>query len=260
MIINVFDKATMADLFQQARAQGIDRPVLLDFAPGPQAKAVYTQLSGEPWKRKRGIPGPTSGVLAHTVGEAATALRNHAGLSGRLVANLIQSATADADGWYLALNADVIAVSPYWEGDDLTIGYVGYDPLPHCEVCSCCARKPGPLPLAVPVDGDIDLFLQVPEAAQVSRAIVLAMVAANRRMPTTLQPSDSLELPVGDGELVTILADFYSDSPQVVAEVLRALRREKHPGRKWLQQILRTNPALAKLAKKVDRLIGAVGK
>lgn len=85
------------------------------------------------------------------------------------------------------------------------------------------------------------------------------VVAANRRLPTTLQPtdqpSDPLEFPVGDGELATILADFYSGSPHVVAEVLRALRREKHPGRKWLLKTLRATPGLTKLAKKVDRLI-----
>src|SRR5205814_2177854 len=106
---------------------------------------------------------------------------------------------------------------------------IAYDRLPHCEVCPCCADKPGPLPLAVPVAGGIDLFLQVSDASQVSLAMTLAKVAVSHHMPSTIQrtvePSDPLEFPVGDGELATILADFYSDSPELVAEVVRALQR-----------------------------------
>ena len=166
MIINASDEATWAELFHQARAHGIDRPVLMTFESGPQATAVYTQLFGQPLKRKGAASGDEFRVLAHTAGEAAAALRERAGLGGRLVANFLESATPAVEGWYVNLSADAIGVIPIRNGHGEGFGSAHYDRLPHTVVCRCCAHKPGPLPLAVPVDGDVALFLQLPGASQ----------------------------------------------------------------------------------------------
>ena len=103
------------------------------------------------------------------------------------------------------------------------------------------------------------LRLTLPDAPAVARAAALARIAAERCLPSARHPTDDWAFPVGDSELATVLTDFYADSPRVVAEVVRALRRERYPGRKWLLRILRSTPALKRLDQKVERLIRTGG-
>ncbi|QJW94619.1 hypothetical protein [Frigoriglobus tundricola] len=254
------DEDTIGDRFRLARERGIEVPVLLMFDTGPRAGAVYAQLAGRSLVHTgSGEPEPES--LTHTVAEAAGALRTHAGLGGRLVANLLEAPPAGVAGWLLSLSGTGIEARAIVGGRTGFRAHTHYDQLPVVSVCPHCARKKGPLPLVVAVDGsgnnnEVDLFLQVADSSQVSRAMILAQIAGNRRVPVDPHSPDDVGLPVGNGELAQILSDFYSDSPQLVAEVLRALGRERHPGRQWLLNTLRTASGLKRLGLQVERLIG----
>lgn len=256
------DKDTIGYWFRLARERGIDLPVVLIFDPGAQAEAVYSQLSGRALAHTGNAAGEEPEALTHTVAEAAGALRNHAGLGGRLVANLLEAPPAGVVRWLLCLSGDHIGVYAFDSEELRYRAHTHYDQLPAVNICPCCARKKGPFPLVVGVDDpssadeEIDLFLQVADTSQVARAMILTQIAANRRMPSAPYSSGNVEFPVGNGELVQILSDFYSDSPEILVEVLRAPGRERHTGRRWLLDTLRTGSGLKRLGVKVERLIG----
>ena len=255
------DEDTIGDRFRLARERGIEVPVLLMFYTGPQAGAVYAQLAGRSLVHTRSASGEEPEALIHTVAEAAGALRTHAGLGGRLVANLLEAPPAGVAGWLLTLSGTGIEARAIVGGRTGFRAHTHYDQLPVVSVCPHCARKKGPLPLVVAVGGtdnddEVDLFLQVADSSQVSGAMILAQIAGNRRVPSVLHSPDDVGFPVGNSELAQILSDFYSDSPELVAEVLRALGRERHPGRQWLLNTLRTASGLKRLGLQVERLIG----
>jgi hypothetical protein len=260
------DENTIGYWFGIARERGIASPVLLMFDPAPQAEAVYARLSGRSYRRPQGIAGEEPEVLTHTVAETAGVLRDYAGLGGRLMANLLEAPPAGVARWLLSLSGDGIGAIAFVGENFGYQAHAFYDELPPVDLCASCTGKKGPVRLVVTVDdadnGDdeIDLFLRVADISQAGDAMTLARVAANRRIPSVGHSPGFMEFPVGNDELVTILSDFYSDSPQLVAEVVRALGRElgreRHPGRQWLLRTLRTAPALKRLGQKVERLIG----
>lgn len=254
---NLFD-GVIKNLARATRQSGIKRPALFYLNPDARpAQAVHEAVSGRSLERRTDPAGDVlMAEVTCTVDEATAALRGHAGLGGRLVANLLEAPPLRVDAWWMLLDTGSIWATAFRRGKAAGHSSTPLDRLPPVELCSCCAHREGPVPVVVPVDGGIDLFIQCADIAQAVRAMTLARVVANRRLPVPEGVRNPLELPVGDGELVTILADFYADAPEVVAEVTRALGWEWHPGRRWLQQTLRSTPALSRLADQVDGLTG----
>jgi hypothetical protein len=239
------NKTTFGDLLRLADERGIEVPVILWFDPDPRAAAAYAALAGQPLPAGADAEDPAA--LVRTVEDAAGALRAHGGLGGRLVANLLEAPPEPVVRWLFSLAGEraCYRVATY------------YDRLPYC-CCPDCAEKPGPVTLFVPVsvgNRETALRLTGPDAPSVTRTFTLAKIAAERRLPSLGDAAHSWALPVGADELATILSEFYSDAPRLVAKVLRALGRERHPGRQWLLSTLRTAPGLGKLAQQVDRLM-----
>jgi hypothetical protein len=241
-----------------ARRKGLKTPVLLCLAPGSgPAEEIHQEICG------RGLERPTNAsgevfvtTLACSVDEAVRVLRGHAGLGGRLMANLLESPPLEVDAWWLMFDDLEVTAIAIRRGVHIGNSYTPYGNLPNIKLCSNCARRKKQVPLVVPIDGDLKLYVNAENGTCAKGTLTfLAMVVANRRVPVPMI-RQSMELPVCDGELASILA-LYSDCPQVVAEVARALERGKHPGRIWLMETLRSVPGLKSLAEQVEQLISA---
>jgi hypothetical protein len=250
--------ASFDGLFEMAAERGIDLPVALIFQPGPRAAAVYAALAGRPVPA--GVTAEHPAFLLHSVGDAAGALRAHGGLGGGLVANLLGNPPEPVARWLLYLLDDVIGVFAYTSGSESHLAQTYYDRLPPSWCCPGCVRKRGPGTLVVPVTvggRETALRLAVPDAPSVDRIAELARIAADRRVDSLGDPETAWGFDVGAAEMATILSSFYADAPALVAEVLRALRRARHPSHRWLRTTLGTAPGLGELAEEVGALTKA---
>ena len=246
---------TIGDLFRLADERGIEVPVLLSFDSEPRAATVYAALAGRP------LPADTtsqnSADLVHAVDEAATALRAHAGLGG-LVANLLEAPPEPVVRWLLCFTGNHIGVVGYVSKRAGYRAVAYYDQLPYGECCPHCTKelRKGTVVMFVGGTGARETALRftTSDPTSVARIAALARIVAERRLPSVRHSTEDWEFPVRGAELATILSQFYSDAPGLVAELVRALRQARHPGHQWLLNTLRTATGLGKLAKKVDRL------
>jgi hypothetical protein len=196
-------------------------------------------------------------MVTWAVEATARALRRHGGLGGSGAANLLEKAPAGVDFWWLALCEDRLFLAAYRRGAEQPEGILRscafFDRLPFA-MCNCCARGGEPV-LMVSLGEGVDVPVRARTRVDAGRAAGLVQVAARRGLPSLGQdehPVGVVDLPLRDADLVTILRDFYGDTPQVVAAAIRALRRAGCKGHEWVTRTLAGHAVLRGLAARVQ--------
>jgi hypothetical protein len=233
-------------------------PVIIVFdVKSPHARAVYKALHGRVPKREGPYYCEVGQIDCCTVVDTVRELREHCGIGGVAVSNLLETPSDDPAWWLLFFNDTDINLNGCDDQGRLMLHARAYCKRLPFDLCTPCRRtKHGKHLLRMPLGNGTSAVVCGRTTKETVNAGVLARLAATRCLPSAppIRPK-TVDLPLRDDDLILIIQTIYGDAPQVIAEAVMALR--KLPGRHdgGLLALLNNRRDLQPLARAVQSVL-----
>jgi len=251
----------VARLVSQAKADGIERPVVLVLSMGSEyARAVYHGLKGRPMPPPVTRPDgkEVSVVQVAEAAQAARLLREHGGGGGFVAAGQLENPNMAADWDCVAMSKGGILFLAFKGDQPFAVGSWGYQRL---------AMMDRP-PESKVEDGEPTMFVLTgsesakpcrvfgASAADAVLSAILLYVVSDYPGFTELpgpEPGHPVRVRVTPELVREMLRDRYVNAPAVVGETVRALRESEPAKAEWLLKLMRNHPPLLELYRAVRR-------
>jgi hypothetical protein len=240
------------DCLAEARNKGIADPVILALSSQSEpARAIYEDLHGHPMAPAESGNGHEFGPCeVLPAAEAQRLLRRHGDADGGQVADLLGdpflTQRVRPDFWFVGLLEGEIHARAFLDGEEVWHVVTGYYRVRgDCQTPSQLAADPGPSLVKLRLEGGGVLPVCGPTGSDAIMARALAVIAKDRVIDTEHEGT-SIQMPVDDDMLASLLLDVYGARPRAIAETIMALK--KLPGGKhaWLAKVLGERPELAR--------------
>ena len=197
------------------------------------------------------VHGGNDVVVTWSVDLACQFLRQHCGIGGRLIANVIERQRAVAH-WLMLAQKQMLTLSG-WNEERILTKTSTYMFKLFGDVCDSQKNLEGPFCISASLKGGRKIAIEGNDVLETLYVATLISIASTRRLPPLGLDSGERGLVIVEANLAMILLEHFASRPVAVARALCALQGADGPGFRWLMSTLDAFPALNTLAAELPR-------